>query len=404
MMTKEVKKNMNLIDKVKNIMVMKTAEANKNYEAGRAAFYGLEGTQINLKTAYDSFKKAKELGKVEANLYLGMLYGFYGYPEINDEMTKAYYEECGNNPYAQIGLAFWYCNNGIDWAAEDAEEKAEEHYEKAKQMFQAVIEQGCVEGYLGKGYIAKLQKDYTTAFACFNKVLEGTEQYYITAAMSSIGEAYLYGYGVEEDNAKAMEWYEKAANLGHRFAMFQLGWQYEEGEIVEQDYAKALKWYEKSANLDWTMAMNNIGYMYQEGLGVEKDYAKALEWYERAANLEDESAMNNLGNIYQEGLGVEKDYAKALEWYEKAANLGDTSAMNNLGYTYQKGLGVEKDYAKALEWYEKAADLDDTMAMSNLGYMYQKGIGVEQDARIALTWYQKAASLGDTSALRNLLE
>lgn len=53
----------------------KEAEANEYYETGRAYLYGLDGKEINLEFAHTNFEKAEELGKVEANFYLGVVYG-----------------------------------------------------------------------------------------------------------------------------------------------------------------------------------------------------------------------------------------------------------------------------------------------------------------------------------------
>ena len=91
-------------------LVAKEAEADEYYEAGRIALYGLDGTEINLTVAYENFVKAVELGNVDANFYLGVLYDWYNYPEKNFEVAKSYYEKCENNPYADISLGFLYWN------------------------------------------------------------------------------------------------------------------------------------------------------------------------------------------------------------------------------------------------------------------------------------------------------
>ena len=57
-----------------------TKEANTYYETGRACLYGLDGQKIDLEAAYANFEKALNLGNTEANLYLGLLYDWYGYP------------------------------------------------------------------------------------------------------------------------------------------------------------------------------------------------------------------------------------------------------------------------------------------------------------------------------------
>jgi hypothetical protein len=58
---------------------------------------------------------------------------------------------------------------------------------------------------------------------------------------------YANGEGVAQDNAKAVEWYQKAADQGHARAQFNLGVKYANGEGVTQDNTKAVKWYQKAA-------------------------------------------------------------------------------------------------------------------------------------------------------------
>ena len=340
--------------------------AKEYYEKGRAALYG---TEVNLEEAYQSFIKAKELGYTDANFYLGVLCDWYSYPKQDFEAARAFYETCKENPYAQISLAFLYKNG----------QGVEQDEEKAKKMFQAIIDQGCVEGYLGIAAFAKGEENYQSALDAFNKVLEGTEQIYLCDAMNSIGYMYANGEGVEQDYAKAMEWYEKAADLGDSDAINYIGYMYLNGLGVEQDYGKAMEWFEKAVDLENSNAMDNIAVMYENGMGVEQDYGKAMEWFEKAANLGDFIAMDNIALMYENGLGVEQDYGKAMEWFKKAADLGDSNAMHLLGYMFEAGKGVEKDYAKAMEWYEKAADLGHSTSTNNIGYMYENGLGVEQD-------------------------
>lgn len=68
------------------------------------------------------------------------------------------------------------------------------------------------------------------------------------AIMYDIGCRYYYGQGaVAQDYAKAMEWYEKAAEAGSPDAMYQIGYLYYHGQGVNQDDGKAKEWYEKSA-------------------------------------------------------------------------------------------------------------------------------------------------------------
>ena len=275
-------------------LVAKEAEADEYYEAGRIALYGLDGTEINLTVAYENFVKAVELGNVDANFYLGVLYDWYNYPEKNFEVAKSYYEKCENNPYADISLGFLYWNG----------QGVEEDKEKAQEIFQTIIDQGCADGYLGNAIIAKSEQNYDAAYECYNKVLEeGTEQLYVTTAMVDVGLLYYSGYGVEQDYAKSLEWLSKAADLGNADAMNNIGHMYENGYGVEPDYEKALEWYEKAADLGHVEAMAEIGWIYYNGLGVAKDYAKAVEWLNKAIELGHHEGAINLREIIREEQG-----------------------------------------------------------------------------------------------------
>ena len=163
----------------------------------------------------------------------------------------------------------------------------------------------------------------------------------------------------------SLEEYEKAAK-DNADAMFNLGVRYDDGLGVARDDAKAREWYEKAAAKGNADAMNNLGALYFDGRGVTQDYAKAREWYEKAAAKDNADAMTNLGILFENGRGVTQDYAKAREWYEKAAAKDNANAMTNLGILFENGRGVTRDYAKAREWYEKAAAKGDMGAKRRL--------------------------------------
>ena len=208
--------------------------------------------------------------------------------------------------------------------------------------------------------------------------------------------------GFINDDAKAFEWYEKAAKLGSDGAMYNLAVMLQNGRGVRKDEKKSFGWYQKSADLGNADAMNNLAVMYQNGWGESKNDFKAVDWYLKSADLGHVAAMNNLGWMYQNGRGVRKDEKKAFELYKKSADLGYADAMDNLAHFYELGLGIAKDEKKAFDWYQKSANLGNTWAISNLGWMYQEGLGVTQDDQKAVALYQKAADLGNSDAMNNL--
>jgi|GEM_PF-1461097 len=128
-------------------------------------------------------------------------------------------------------------------------------------------------------------------------------------------------------------------------SLLTLGSMYLLGSGVEQDDAKAFECYQKAADKGFASAQNGLGYMYANGRGVEQDDDKAFECYQKAADKGLASAQSNLGKMYANGRGVEQDDAKAIRWLQKAAD---------------KGLAEAQDYLKLLEKY-----IDDTLIESN---------------------------------------
>jgi len=58
-----------------------------------------------------------------------------------------------------------------------------------------------------------------------------------------LGSRYAAGYGVEADPARALEWMERAARLGHKVGQLNLAEAYELGSLEDPDGAEAYFWY-----------------------------------------------------------------------------------------------------------------------------------------------------------------
>lgn len=64
--------------------------------------------------------------------------------------------------------------------------------------------------------------------------------------------------GVEKNDSKVNEYYEKSAELGESLAMC--------------NYNKAIEYYQKSSEYRNSSAMFRLGICYEEGKGVEQNY------------------------------------------------------------------------------------------------------------------------------------
>ena len=136
-------------------------------------------------------------------------------------------------------------------------------------------------------------------------------------------------------------------------AILFLGSQYEYGRYgLEKDVARAVELYERAAELGVIDAHYNLGCLYSEGAGVEKDTAKAFRHYEAAAMCGHVSARYNLG-CGEEDAG---NHDLALQHLLIAANLGDQFSLDCIKDMFMRGLATKADYAGALRGYQSAVD------------------------------------------------
>ena len=72
---------------------------------------------------------------------------------------------------------------------------------------------------------------------------------------------------------------------------------YLDGEGVDKDEKKALELFNKAAEQGNEIAMYNIGVMYQYGIGVDQDHDKSVIWYTRSSILGNKDSEKALEEI-----------------------------------------------------------------------------------------------------------
>lgn len=118
-----------------------------------------------------------------------------------------------------------------------------------------------------------------------------------TSALAEIGNIYeVGGGGVTQDFAKAREWYERSSMLGDPDGHIGLARMYYFGLGVEQNDAKALDLFQKAHAADATKAgvVYALGVLFELGRGTAKDDDRAIEYYLRAAAMGHALALKNL--------------------------------------------------------------------------------------------------------------
>ena len=345
------------------------------------------GEEKNLSEAVRWFRAAAEQGIADAQFNLALCYSQGKGVEENQSEAVRWFRAAAEQGYvgAQFNLALCYAQGegvekDLDMAITWAERAHEQDYEDAKELL----------------FILKLQR-------------EKEKPHFLIAAERGDANAqfalalrYADGDGVEQDQSKAVHWYQKAAEQGHAKAQFNLAVRYENGNGIERDQTKAVRWYLKAAQQGHSGAQFNLALCYRDGDGVQEDQWKASHWFHMAAEQGDAVAQFNLAVRYEEGRGIHQDQSKAIRWYRTAAYQGYANAQNNLAICYEQGRGVKQDQSEAVRWYRAAAEQGYASAQFNLALCYINGDGVEPNMPEAIHWYIKAAEQGHTTAQFNL--
>ena len=120
---------------------------------------------------------------------------------------------------------------------------------------------------------------------------------------------------------------QKRVDAGDPMAIHHLGCQYRFGLLgLEKDLTRAIELYERAAELGVKEAHFNLGSLYYEGTDVPKDTARAIRHWEAAAMLSDVQARNNLGIV--EGRAGNHDLA--LQHCMIATKLGQQYSLDTI--------------------------------------------------------------------------
>lgn len=213
--------------------------------------------------------------------------------------------------------------------------------------------------------------------------------------------------GVEKDAAGAAAVAKAAADRGDAKALCNYGSFLMDGTGVEKDEAAALEYWGKSADLGFGPAFNKVGLCHLFGLcGVEKTPSEAVGYFEKAGEKGVAESMFHLAMMYQNAVGVEKDSVTADKYIAMAADHKFPTACLMLAlkkFAVKDGNGNEPKEGAAL--LLTAAEGGNQQAQVMYGMCCENGIGREKDLSEAAGWYRKAAKAGNkqaNDALKNL--
>lgn len=198
-----------------------------------------------------------------------------------------------------------------------------------------------------------------------------------------------------EGRKRAVDWARKAAGGGIAPAQRFLGDRYLEGDVLEQNDEQAERWYRLAAAQGDAEAKQMLADFFSEEMrGLSLELRKML----RQAKRGDADAQYQMGERYSGGKGVKEDKAKAFHWYMLPAKNGHCAAQFRLSMCYHNGLGVEKNSTQAIKWLAESAMQGYIEAQYTLAKWYFEGKVIPHDLKKAEEWAKKAAEAGDREA------
>jgi len=154
------------------------------------------------------------------------------------------------------------------------------------------------------------------------------------------------------DGVWAFKWFQAASYQGDARGLNMLGRCFANGWGVSQDEEKAVLYFRRAAELGDAWALFNLGDAYAQGRGVEHNDQSACHFYAEAARHGHIKALNMLGLIYEEGRGMPAQKENAQAFFQAGAEGGDCWAQFNLA----RLLIDENKAGAALYWLEQALE------------------------------------------------
>jgi len=98
-----------------------------------------------------------------------------------------------------------------------------------------------------------------------------------------LGSCYQFGYGCEVDTARAIEWYQQAADEGHCIAQFNLAYHFEHSTTVP--FERVLHYYRLASEREFASAQCNLGRFYLVGRRTPQSLDMAWCLFRMSARL-----------------------------------------------------------------------------------------------------------------------
>lgn len=272
-------------------------------------YYKGWGVQKDNKKAFEWMKRAAEKGNIPAYNNLGFFYSHgIGVP-VNWKKGAEYYQVAVDNGLVKAyeSLAVLYAHGrGVPQDKAKALELAKQSVNGGNQT--AIYNVGSIYSSMGKTDEAVLW-------------LKKAAELNISMAQAELASELAETAKTEAEKQEVRQWLEKALAQNDPYAYAVAGVLYtEKNNVFPVDEAKAYEYYMKAARMEEETSQAILAEWFWEGRYVAKDEKKAVEWFERSANNGEIKAAKKLVEIYGKGTQtIPKNEAQKQYWESKLA-------------------------------------------------------------------------------------
>ena len=135
------------------------------------------------------------------------------------------------------------------------------------------------------------------------------------AAINFLGEKYAHGSnGLQKDMQKGVVLWTEAAELGSTKALKNLGYVYYHGKGVQQDEAKSVEFYNRAVMQGHVVSRHNLGCIE----GDKGNHDRAVRHFLISAKMGCNLSVEGIKRVFMSGHASKEQYAEALKGYQDA--------------------------------------------------------------------------------------
>ncbi|NBJ92887.1 tetratricopeptide repeat protein [Parablautia muri] len=310
---------------------------------------------------------------------------------FNDVMSMA---ESGE-PMAQyaIGLFYFWGDMLLNFQKPSREDFAKYEKENAAQAlkwFRLSAAQGCLPSF--RNAFNSVRNGVNGVTKDLEEALRWAETMDGKVDMRDYYHSFILEYQGLKRHADAIRWCERGVRDGVSVCIVDLGLVYLYGDRgAKEDDAKALQLFNMAADAGDAYGCYNAGRCYYNGWGCATDYNEAFRCFDQAYQRGHQAVKSYLAQCYFWGRGTLVNYEMAVRMMNRLISENQDYPKELMGYCCLYGQGISADMIRGKRLLEEAAQANNGQAWMFLGDMYDKAVGVAEDISMAVSCYQKAA-------------